>query len=451
MAFPSIPSSSDSAETPTVFSGLQRFRRRHKALWLGLGICGTLLIFGLPVAKQRFSAVAEDAPGIEASAVEVLPVETLAIQPVAGYEVARAYTGEIAAQRSSDLGFERSGQLAEVLVEEGDLVTAGEPLARLDIRNLQTQRRQLEAEKARASAQLAELQAGPRVEVIAAAEAAVRDLEQQLLLQEAQYTRRESLYIQGAISAEELDQFNYDRNALQARLDQSRSNLAELQNGTRQEQIVAQVALVQQLDASLADLDVTIGKSTLLAPFDGIIATQSVDEGTVVGAGQLVIELVESVAPEARIGIPTATVSQLQVGTRKQVNLGEQTYPATVASVLPEVDVNTRTQTVIFQLESVSVASATPGQTARIELVERVPTDGFWLPTEALTQGIRGLWNCYVVTQAEGGDTYTVQQKAVEILHQTGDLVLVRGTLQPGDRIVANGTHRLVPGQQVQP
>ncbi|GAX36526.1 hypothetical protein [Nodularia sp. NIES-3585] len=49
------------------------------------------------------------------------------------------------------------------------------------------------------------------------------------------------------------------------------------------------------------------------------------------------------------------------------------------------------------------------------------------------------------------GKSYTVQEKAVEILHQTGDRVLVRGTLQPGDRIVANGTHRVVPGQKVQP
>ena len=45
--------------------------------------------------------------------------------------------------------------------------------------------------------------------------------------------------------------------------------------------------------------------------------------------------------------------------------------------------------------------------------------------------------------------TKQVQQQAVEIVHQKGDRALVRGTLEPGDEIVTNGTHRLVPGQLV--
>jgi multidrug efflux pump subunit AcrA (membrane-fusion protein) len=44
-----------------------------------------------------------------------------------------------------------------------------------------------------------------------------------------------------------------------------------------------------------------------------------------------------------------------------------------------------------------------------------------------------------------------VQPKAVEILHQESDRVLVQGALQGGDRIVASGVHRLVPGQLVRP
>jgi multidrug efflux pump subunit AcrA (membrane-fusion protein) len=455
MTFHSMPSRSDSVETPTPPSDLAVRLRQHIRLWIGVGMCGMMLIFGLPMAKQRFSGGVEDAhaQAIDATKVEVLPVETLSIQPVASYEVTRAYTGNIEAQRSSDLGFERSGQLVEVLVREGDSVVTGEPLARLDTSNLQTQRRQLKAEKAGAAAQLAELRAGPRAEDIAAARAAVRDLEEQLSLQQVQYSRRKSLYEEGAISAEELDEFGYSRNALQARLDQARSNLRKLQNGTRHEQIAAQVAVMQQLEARLADLDVTINKSTLRAPFNGIISTQSVDEGTVVGPGQLIMRLVEAVNPEVRIGIPTETASKLQVGAVKQIKIGTQTYPAKIVSILPEVDLNTRTQTVIFQLEQVTAAQAPPGQTTRVELTERIPTNGFWLPIEAVTQGTRGLWNCYVVTQLDGreGKSYTIQQKAVEILHQTGKQVLVRGTLQPGDVIVANGMHRLVPGQKVQP
>ena len=71
-----------------------------------------------------------------------------------------------------------------VQVQEGDRVTTGTPLAQLDISHLQTQRQQLEADKAQALAVLAALEAGPRIEDIAAAEANIRQIEQDLALQQ---------------------------------------------------------------------------------------------------------------------------------------------------------------------------------------------------------------------------------------------------------------------------
>lgn len=414
-----------------------------------LGTIG-LLIIGVPRIKGRIIGSAE----VPTDQIErVLPVETLTVTPVSSYSVSRTYTGEIASLRASELGFERSGQLVDVLVNEGDLVNANAPLARLDIRNLQTQRQQLVAEKARANAQLMELKAGARSEDIAAAVAAVKDVEEQLRLQQVQRTRRESLYTQGAISREELDEFSFGEGALRARLDQSRSQLEELQNGTRPEQIMAQQALVQQIDATIADLDITISKSTLHAPFDGVIATKQVDEGTVVGAGQSVIRLLENATPEARIGLPVSAIDQLTIGDEKTIYLGDRPYSATVSSILPEVDAQTRTQTVMLALESAAANQANSGQTVRVNLQETVPTDGIWIPTAALTQGIRGLWTCYVLVPGKSStkDQYTVKPQSVEVLYQDSDRTLVRGTLKPNDVVVASGPHRLVPGQLVSP
>jgi RND family efflux transporter MFP subunit len=448
------PASSDSAhidESKTLWQRIRRYPRRA----IGISTISLLLAVGIPVAIHNQPASSQ-AESTEIDEATVLAVETLMVEPVSSYDVTRSFTGEIAALRSSDLGFERSGQLVSVLVQEGDLVAQGTPLARLDISNLQTQRQQLEAEKARAQARLAELQAGPRPEDIAAAEAAVRELEQELELQRTQRSRREYLYEQGAISRETLDEFTYGQETLQARLDQARSRLRELQNGTRSEQILAQQATVRQLDAAIADLDVTIGKSTLRSPFAGVVSARAVDEGTVVSAGQPVVELVENAAPEARIGLPANVTSDLQVGESQIIRLGQDRYTGTVTSVLPEVDPETRTQVVVFQLDQAAIPRLNPGQTARVELPRTLPTDGVWLPNSALTQGLRGLWNAYVLTPAEDGSNgdstvYEVQPQTVEILHEDGDRVLVRGTLQPGDRLVANGTHRLVPGQIVKP
>lgn len=414
-------------------------------LGLGIGVAGLLLLIARPIIISSQNSSTPTAQ----NETKALPVETIEVQPVDSYQVSRTYIGEIAAVRTSNLGFSRSGEIEEVLVREGDRISAGQPLARLDICNLETQRQQLVAEKARAQAQLTELQTGARIEDINAAKAAVQDLEQQLKLQEKQRERREFLYNQGAISKEELDEYAYGEGSLQARLNQSRSNLAELENGTRPEQIAAQQATVQQLEAQIADIDVNIDKSILKAPFTGIVAQRDLDEGTVASAGQSVIRLMESAAPEARIGMPAKAVEKLQIGSEQTLKLGSQTYKAKVASILPEVNLNTRTQVVVFNLDPSAITRINPGQTVRLEMIENIDTEGYWLPTEALSQSIRGLWACYVVTELEDRSGYRVQQQSVEIIHQRGDEALIRGTLELGDIIVANGTHRLVPGQLV--
>ncbi|WP_144865081.1 efflux RND transporter periplasmic adaptor subunit [Hyella patelloides] len=446
MSTSQIPHQNSNHKASSEFSERPRKKLgKYFYLLVGIGGAGLVLLFARPILTSS-----SNSPTAETTA-RILPVDTIAVEPVDSYQVSRIYTGEIAALRTSNLGFSRSGEIEQVLVEEGDRVTAGQPLAKLDIRNLETQRQQLIAEKARAQAQLAELQRGARQEDIDAAIAGVRDLEQQLKLQEQQRQRREFLYEQGAISKEELDEFSFGEGALQARLNQAKSNLAELENGTRWEQVAAQQATVQQLEASIADLDVTIDKSTLKAPFDGIVATRELDEGTVANAGQSVIRLIENAAPEARVGMPNQVINELEIGSTQTLKLGSQTYKATVASILPEVNANTRTQVVVFNLDRSAIPQINPGQTVRLELTEEINTEGYWLPTDALNQGIRGLWTCYVLSESEDTENYQVKQHSVEIIHQQGDRVLVRGTLQPGDKIVANGTHRLVPGQQVKP
>ena len=434
---------SASRSTAKIFTHL----RRHRKKILGLSALSLLLLIGIPVVQTRVSTSNTE----EETQPNVLSVETLVAEAVDSYDVTRTYTGEVAALQTSNLGFERGGEIVSILVEEGDRVSTGAPLAQLDISNLQTQRQQLEAERAQAQARLSELEAGPRAEDIATAEANVREIEQQLELQKIQRSRREWLYTQGAISRESLDEFTYGEDVLQARLDQARSNLQELRNGTRQEQILAQQAAVRQLDAALADLDVTIRKSTLKSPFSGIISAREIDNGTVVGAGQTILRIVEDVAPEARVGMPAEVASELQVGDIQIVNLGTSRYPAAVTAVLPEVDPETRTQVVVLQFEQANIAQVTPGQTVRVDMTETVSSEGIWLPTTALTQDVRGLWSTYVLIPAEDSTAYEVQPQTVEILHQEENRTLVRGTVQPGDRIIASGIHRLTPGQRVQP
>jgi multidrug resistance efflux pump len=418
--------------------------RKKRLVWLG-GVC--LLAAGAIVGVPRFTS--QSPPSQETTEVNTIPVQTVTVKPKSGYEVSRSYTGEITARRSSELGLERGGELTAVLVEEGDRVSQGQPLARVDTRNLRAQRKQLKARLNGALAQLEELETGPRQEDIEAARARVRNLEKELELKEIQRSRREFLYQEGAISQEQRDEFATQEEALTAQLDEARSQLQELLNGTRQEKIAAQRARVQELEASIEDIDVTLSKSVLKAPFNGIVSQRHIDEGTVIQSGQPVIRLVENARPEARIGLPTRMVNNLAIGSSQTVTINSQRFSATVSSILPEVDSETRTQVVILELNQAAITETSPGQTVRLTRTKTIETEGYWLPLSALSKGVRGLWTAYVAVETSEGKGWKVEQRAVEVLHQKDNRAYVRGTLQPNDQIVTSGTHRLVPGQRV--
>lgn len=408
-----------------------------------------LLVGGVAIRTNAFNPNAEPQASVS---IRPLPVDTLEVTLSESYETQRTYTGDIEARRSSELGFEQPGLVVRMLVEEGDRVTANQVIAELDTQRLLAQRQELLAQKAQAEADLAELIAGPRSETISSAQANVRDIEAQLELAEQRYQRRRQLQIEGVISMEELDEFASERNAIQARLDAANSELGELQTGSRSEDITAQQAVVRSLDARIGTLDVDIAKSQLRAPFDGRVALRHVDEGVVISAGQTVLRLVEDGAVEARVGLPVQAASTLDVGSQQVVIVDGREYSATVKSLLPELNSSTRTISAILTLPDDAVAA--PGEVVRVAIANRIQQRGYWLPATALVRSDRGLWSTYALSPATNQsetEDFTVQRQEVEVLLTAGDRVFVRGTLQPGDRVVATGTHRIVVGQRVTP
>ena len=407
-----------------------------------------ILLTGVGIGKFNGEVKLKDDSAQAQTQVRRLPVKTTTIQLAKNYQTTQSYTGEVVANRTSEVGFERSGKLVQILVDEGDRVRKGKVLAKLDTANLQAQRRSLVAQKAQAEARLTELKNGARGEQIRAARARVRDIEKQLKLEQIKRDRRRYLYNQGAISKEQLDEVAFNSQALGERLNNARSSLEELLNGTRYEQKAGQQAAVDQLSAEITNLDITIAKSALKAPFSGTIGQRSVDEGTVVNAGTSIIRLVEDIRPEVKIGVPINIARKLIPGNQEKLEIGGNTYSARVKSILPEVDAATRTRTVILQLPS--TARVSPREIARFKISQTVAMEGFWLPVTALVKGERGLWSCYaVIGDKNNSNSYKVERRLIEVLETNGKRVLVRGTIKAGDAIVTEGTQRLVPGQLV--
>jgi RND family efflux transporter MFP subunit len=385
----------------------------------------------------------------------VLAVTTVAVEPVTSYLAARKYTGAIVARRTSELGFELSGKLTELHANEGDSVTAGTALAQLDTEHLETNRRKLVAKRAQAVALLDEMLAGPRSENIAAARARVASLQAQVELLRLQTARQKRTVPSGATTQDEYEQYAFGLKAREAELNQAQHNLEELLNGTRKEQVEAQRAVVAELDAAIAKIDVDLQKSTLTAPFDGTIARRFVEAGTVVNAGQRVLRLIEDGALEAWIGLPTQAAGRLTNGSSQRVKIQGESFDAVVTGRLPEVDPTTRTRTVVLALGSSASERVVHGQVVRLELQETIEADGFWLPPSALTKGERGLWAALVGEKENGADGSTqtgllrIARRDLEVLHTESDRVLVRGTLHSGEQVITGGTHRIVPGQVV--
>lgn len=150
----------------------QSFRQRHRpSLLTALGVFGVLLIF-------RALIGGDDAAQLENA--EPLLVTALAATELASYEVEQRFVGRIAARRESEVGFELSGAVAQMRVEEGDEVASGEVLAELDQALLLARQAELEAVVTQAQAQ--------------------RDLAQQ------SSERTRGAFAQNAVSAQALDE-----------------------------------------------------------------------------------------------------------------------------------------------------------------------------------------------------------------------------------------------------
>ncbi len=438
MSSPTPPSKSRSS-----FFAKKMTTRQKMTRWL---LVAGLVAGAASAASIWHSVWAAESETIVSPAARLTPVQTIKAVHTDAYVRTRGYTGVLRESRRSQVSFQLAGEVLRLEVDEGDLVAADQPIARLDARHIRARAAQITAQLAEATARLDELLAGPRKETIAAKRAELRGLRATSASLKLRYDRREQLVQAAAVSKEEYEVLLYDYHTAAAMADVAQRQLDELLAGTRAEQIAAQRARKDQLEAQLEDVQYELEDTVLLAPYASRVSRRFIDEGTVVSAGESVLELLDEQHLEAWIGLPAAATSSIQNGDHHTISVADVEYDAVVQSLAPDVDRQTRTRNVILRLTD-SAATVYPGQVVRIEVDESVGESGYWLPTTALSRGVRGLWSVFVVDDSENGQV--VVRRDVELLDSVGERSFVRGTLQPGERVVASGVHKLVVGQRV--
>lgn len=378
-----------------------------------------------------------------------MPVKTVALEPASFYGIKRTFTGEVRASRTSEVGFDLSGTVTALLVDEGDRVTAGQLMARIDTQRLSADAARVDAVLQEAKARLDELVEGPRQETIDAARARMQEVEADLALLQRKQAKRIRLLETGAATQEEKDDADTAVAAAEARLQRFKSEWEELKTGTRREQIDAQRAVVRRLNAELDEIRVDLSKCELLAPYDATIAIRRLDEGEVVQAGQAVLRLVEDEQLEAVVGVGPFMAAELSVGDPLTLRYLGRPIECEVKSVLPEIDPVTRTRSLLLRLPSTSASWIQPGAIVKLAAERRVPADGYWIPTASLVRAERGLWALYEVVDGNGRSL--VRRTAVEVLHTDAHRSFIRGAITEKAQIIADGVHRVTPGQVVAP
>ena len=169
-------------------------------------------------------------------------------------------SGEVVPERWANLGFSITGQVVEVLVSEGEAVSAGTVLVRLDTAELEDAVAAAEAGLAAAQADLSRLKAGARAGEIAQAEEAVHSAEAARDGAQAQLDQARAeleRLKKGARPAEIVQADEAVRSAqaardtAQAQWDQAQAELKRLLAGAREEEVEAAAATVMKAEAAL--------------------------------------------------------------------------------------------------------------------------------------------------------------------------------------------------------
>jgi multidrug resistance efflux pump len=290
-----------------------------------------------------------------------------------------------------DVSAKVSGKITSLLVDEGDRVRQGQLIAVLDSQDLEALVEQTRGMLEAAKAQLAELHAGTRAEDIRAARARYQvalharqqagaqydlvhagpreeDIEQlragvqqaqaALSLAEADLARVQSLFAQGAVAKQQVDQVRTNRDTAAAQLESARQRLLEAERGSRPEEkraaaaalqqaeaqvkageaaldlalagprqqtIAAAEAAVAQAEAQVKAAEIQLGYTRVAAPFDGTVTVKSAELGELVMPGTPIVLLRPLGQVWLRVYVPEPELGRVKLGQSAEVT--SDTYP----------------------------------------------------------------------------------------------------------------------------
>jgi HlyD family secretion protein len=228
--------------------------------------------------------------------------------------------GEVDATRL-DIAARVDGRVKEIPVERGQNVPAGAVLVRIDNPETLAKHGQMTAAKAVVDAQLANILAGTRPEVIAARKAALERAQAAQILAQKTFDRIQHLTEQGNAPQARLDQVTDNLRESERAVDQAKSAYDQAVNGyTREEREIARTN-VEKASADIQAVQSIVDQMAVYAPVAAQIYQRNVEPGEYVSPGVPLVTLIDLADVWIHFDLREDLVKTLKVGDRFDVHV----------------------------------------------------------------------------------------------------------------------------------
>jgi HlyD family secretion protein len=228
--------------------------------------------------------------------------------------------GEVDATRM-DLAARVDGRVGEIPVERGQDVPAGAVLVRIDNPETLAKLKQAVAAKVVAEAQLANINAGTRAEVIAARKADVERAQAAVVLAQKTFDRTSDLAQKSFAPQSQLDLARDRLEESQKALEQAQSAYGQAVNGYTKEEHEIAVANVQKAAADIESVQSIIDQMVVYAPVASQVYKRNVEPGEYISPGVPLMTLIDLNDTWIHFDLREDLVRDLKIGDRFQVRI----------------------------------------------------------------------------------------------------------------------------------
>jgi len=242
--------------------------------------------------------------------------------------------------REVELAFRVPGRLVSMDVDEGEAVTAGQPIARIDPQPYKDTLAVAQAGVLQAQANLDKLESGARPQEVQQARAAVREAAAAARDAASNYERQAGLVESGASSQRILDAAAAARDASAARLASAKEALALAEEGFRSEDIAAAKANVAAAIARREQAKTQLDDTELDAPSDGTLLARVREPGSMLMQGEPVYSLSLDRPVYVRAYVSEPDLGSVVPGTMVDVttDASDKSYKGRIGFVSPRAE-----------------------------------------------------------------------------------------------------------------